>query len=365
LTTAESTTRKRIGEMLSYAIVLLIAYLAYQVFEPFFVALAWAAVLVVVSYPAYDRLARRWRPSAAALVSTAGVTLVLIAPAVLILILFLRQGVEAIQSIHLQAASGRLQWLNDIWARLAQRFPELNSAEVASTLHRYGGEGAQFLAGRLGTVVRHTAEFLFDLVVTVFAMYYLFRDGGSLVARLRLLLPFQAIERERMIEDAREVILATVLSSFLAAAAHGAVIGLAFAVVGIRAALFWGVIMGFLSLIPVVGSSLIWVPASIGLMLEGHLLKGIVLGIFCIIIVGVIDNVLRPWFISGRAQMGQLLVFIGVLGGVSVFGALGIVLGPIVVALAANLLDLYSPRGERPGHTPPPPGANSSGVVLE
>jgi predicted PurR-regulated permease PerM len=115
----------------------------------------------------------------------------------------------------------------------------------------------------------------------------------------------------------------------------------------------------------VVGSALIWVPAAIGLAVSGHVGKGIALALVSSVVVVLVDYVLRPWFISGRAQIGELLVFIGVLGGISVFGALGIVLGPIVVGLAADLLDLYSPRRGRPGHTVPPPGANPTGAVLE
>ena len=105
--------------------------------------------------------------------------------------------------------------------------------------------------------------------------------------------------------------------------------------------------MGFFSLVPVVGSALIWVPASISLMLEGHILRGIILALICSVIVGMIDNIIRPWLISGRAEMGGLVVFISVLGGIAVFGMLGIVLGPIVVALAAGLLDLYAPSAAR------------------
>ena len=105
--------------------------------------------------------------------------------------------------------------------------------------------------------------------------------------------------------------------------------------------------MGFFSLVPVVGSALIWVPASISLMLEGHIVHGIILALICSVIVGMIDNIIRPWLISGRAEMGGLVVFISVLGGIAVFGMLGIVLGPIVVALAAGLLDLYVPSDAR------------------
>jgi predicted PurR-regulated permease PerM len=365
LTNPESATRKWIGTVLSYGVIVLIGYLAFRIFEPFFVALAWAAVLVVVSYRVYEWFVQRMRPSAAALVSTLAVTVILIAPAVLVLILFLREGAQALESLHLVTATGRATFFQDVWVHLQRRLPELNSAAVTAQLDHYGAEAAQFLAERLGTAVRHTAEFIFDLMITVFAMFYMFRDGPRFVSELRRLLPLQSFERERVLDDLRDVIFATVFASFLAAAAHGTLLGLLFLAVGIRASLFWGVMMGFFSLIPVVGSALIWVPASIGLAVSGHVGKGIALALFSTAIVLFVDYVIRPWFISGRAEIGQLLVFIGVLGGISVFGALGIILGPIVVGLAADFLDLYSPRRGRPGHTIPPPGANPSGAVLE
>lgn len=353
------------GAILSYGVIALIAYLAFRIFEPFFVALAWAAVLVVVSYRAYEWLARRMKPSAAALLSTVAVTVVLIVPAVFVLILFLREGAEALQSLHLATATGRLSFLHGVWLRLQHRFPALSSAGVTSELHRYGEESARFLAVRLGTAVRHTAEFIFDLVITIIAMFYMFRDGHSLVRGIRRLLPLQSSERDRLLNGLRDIIFATVFASLLAAAAHGTLLGLAFFAVGIHASFFWGVMMAFFSLIPVVGSALIWVPAAIALAVGGHVAKGVALAVICVAVSFLVDYVLRPWFISGRAQISELLVFIGVLGGVSVFGALGIVLGPIVVGLAADLLDLYSPRRGHPGHTPPPPGANPAAAVLE
>ncbi len=365
MTNSEIVSRNSIATVLSYGVLAAIAYLAFRIFEPFFVSLAWAAVLVIVSYGPYEWLVRRMRPSLAALVSTLGVIVVLIAPAVLILIVFLRQGAEALQSLHLAAATGRLSFLHESWVHLQTRFPELSSVEVTAELNRYGEQTAQFLAERLGTAVRHTAGFLFDLVITVFAMFYMFRDGKSFVSELRRLLPLRSSERERILDDTRDIIFATVFASLLAAGAHGTLLGLAFLAVGIHAPLFWGVAMGFFSLIPVVGSALIWVPAAVGLTVSGHVGKGIALALISTAIVFVVDYVLRPWVISGRAQIGELLVFIGVLGGMSLFGAVGIVLGPIVVGVAANLLDLYSPRRGRPGHTISPPGANPTGGVLE
>lgn len=341
--TARSAAQERLGALLFYGIVILLVFGVYLVFASFLAPLAWAAVLVVVSYPVYDRLARRRGSTVAAAMMTAAVTLILIVPVILIMIAFVRQGVDAAQSIELQVATGHWAWLNDLWSRIQQRFPEANSQDLTGTLRQYGEQAVGFVAARLGTILKHTAEFLFHLGVTILAMFYLYRDGGSMVARLREILPFESSHRDRMLANARDLIFASVTSSLAAAAAHAILGGLAFAAAGISAPIFWGVMMGFFSFVPIVGSSLIWVPVAISLIAGGHTVKGILLVIFCVVIVGLVDNFIRPWLISGRTEMGGLVVFISVLGGISVFGLLGVVLGPIIVATAVSFLDLYAP----------------------
>jgi predicted PurR-regulated permease PerM len=362
--TPEPSSQKRLGSALFYGIVALLGYLAFLVFEPFLTPLAWAVVLVVVSYPAYERLARRWGPTSAAATSTLGVTLVLIIPSLLVMGAFVRQGVMAVQDLQAAVASGRMHWVNDLWARIQERFPDANPGDLSSVLTRYADQAAEFLARRLGTVLRHTAVFLFHLSVTILAMFYLFRDGDAIVARVREILPFEEAHRNRMISEAHDLIFASVTSSAAAAVAHGVMGGIAFGLTGIHAPVFWGVMMGFFSLVPVVGSALIWGPAAISLIVGGHIARGIILAAVCGLLVGLVDNVIRPWIISGRAEMGGLVVFISVLGGISVFGMLGVVLGPIVVATAASLLDLYvpSPQG---GNRASKAGGSKRHAVLE
>lgn len=361
---AELSSQKRLGNALFYGIVIVLAYLVFLVFEPFLVPLAWAVILVVVSYPAYAWLARRWGRTAAAIISTLGVTLILIVPVLLVMGAFVRQGVDAVQSIQRGIANGHFTWVTELWLKIQQRFPDANVDDLGTVLHRYGERAAGYVAERLGAILRNTAQFLFHLGVTILAMFYLYCDGERIVERLREVLPFEEPHRERMIRESRDLIFASVTSSLVAAAAHGVLGGLAFGVTGLTAPIFWGVMMGFFSLVPVIGSAIIWAPAAISLMVSGHLLRGILLAVICGMIVGLVDNVIRPWLISGRAQMGGLVIFISVVGGVSVFGMLGIVLGPIIIALAASLLDLYMPS-EPSGNAGAKPGGKKARAVLE
>jgi predicted PurR-regulated permease PerM len=341
-----TTSQRRLGSALFYGIVILLVYLAYLVFAPFLAPLAWAAVLVVVSYPGYEWMARRWGATKASILATVGVTIILIAPTLFVMIAFVQQGVSAAQSIQLKISSGHWIWLGRLWNAVQMRFPNLTLEDLNTSLRRYGAQSATFVAARLGTILRNTATLVFHLGFTILAMFYLFRDGHSMVERLREILPFEESHRNRMLEQVRALIFASVTSSLVAAALHGVLGGTAFALTGIKAPIFWGVMMAFFSFVPVVGSALIWVPMAISLVAGGLWGRGIVLLILCAVIAGGVDNLVRPLFISGRAAMSGLVIFISVLGGISVFGLLGVVLGPIVVVMATSLLDLYVPRAE-------------------
>ena len=345
----DEVSQQRLGPFLFYGIVIILAYSVFLVFQPFLAALAWAVVIVVVSYPLYLRLKAKWGATIASLVTTLGVTAILIVPTILVMAAFVKQGVQAVQHVQGEIQSGHFDWVNRAWMDLQARLPASNQTDLSSMLSKYFDDAAAFGAARVGVVVRNTAVFLFHLSVTILAMFYLYRDGETIVERLRVVLPFQAAHRDRMITEARDLIFASVVSSAVAAAAHGILGGIAFALTGISSPIFWGVMMGFFSLVPVVGSAIIWVPAVISLVMQGHPLAAIILALICGIVVGLVDNVVRPWVISGRAEMGGLVVFISVLGGIAVFGMLGLVLGPIIVATGASLLDLYAAGPESPG----------------
>ncbi len=362
--TTEPNSQARLGAVLFYGIVAILAYLAFLVFEPFLVPLAWAAVLVVVFYPWHRQVELRWGRAWAAVTSTLAVTLILIVPTIFVMTSFVRQGLAAARWAEQTLAAGHLTWVNNAWAWIQHHVPGGGPADLP-TLVRQGGERlAAFLAEELSTVLRNVARFLFDLVVMLLAMFYLFRDADSVMLRLRRVLPFEEGQRERMIGEAHDLIFASVTSSLLAAAVHGLVGGSAFALAGIGAPVFWGVVMAFCSLLPLVGSAIIWAPAAVGLMFQGHVGGGILVIVVCSVVVGLVDNVVRPWLISGRAELSGLVVFISVLGGVSVFGMLGVILGPIVVATAASVLDIYTTR-EPPEHTGGKPVRGKVKAVLE
>ena len=194
----------------------------------------------------------------------------------------------------------------------------------------------------MGAVLTHTAMFFFDLLITVFALFYFFRDGGGLIAALRGIMPFDEARGDRIMRGTERLIRATVLTSLVVALVQGIVCGIGFAVVGISAAVFWGAGMAFCSLLPILGSAVIWLPATVWLLATGHWGKAIVLVAICAGLTTGLDSLLRPLLLSGRTRLNALLVFVSVLGGVAVFGMIGLVLGPILVAMAVGVLNAYT-----------------------
>ena len=339
---APGSNRDRFTHLIFYAVVIVLGYLTFLIFAPFLVPLAWAAILVVLFHPWHVRLARRWGSSSAAAISTIGVACVLIFPALALATLFVREAFQAAVGVQLAFSQGHLPWINNSWSWLLAHSPGGTGRDLSSLMSQAGNALASRAAEMLSLVLQHTALFFFDLFVMLFALFFFFRDGEQIMESLHGVLPFDMTSRERMFNGARDLIRASVTTGLVISAVQGIVCGFAFWIAGINAPIFWGVGMAFCSLLPIIGSAIIWAPASIWLFSSGHWGAAIFVLAICGGLTSVIDTLLRPLLLSGRAQMNPLTVFISVVGGVAVFGVLGLVLGPIVVATAKGLMDAYS-----------------------
>lgn len=339
----------RFSNVLFYGGVLCFVYFVFRVFQPFLVPLGWAAVFAVIFYSLNKRIERKWGRTLSAGVSTAGVTLILIVPVLLLAAMFVREGIEATRSVQASLVTGDFGVLGRVWEWLdSEVAAQIGAINLPGLVREYASRLGETLASELGAVVRNIVVFVFELFVMLFALFYFFRDGDAILARFRLFLPFEHGLRERMLAEARELIFASVTTSLVIAAVQGLICGGAFAIVGLRSAVFWGVLMGFLALLPVVGAWPVWVPAAIWLFSAGHGWRAVILIAICGGIGSTIDNILRPLLLGGRSSLNGLLVFISVLGGIAVFGVLGIFLGPIVVATAVGILDVYSGKDVPP-----------------
>ena len=341
-----ATTSDRLTTVLSYGALLLLGYWVYAIFAPYLVPLAWSAVLAIFFYPVYLKLERRMKATWAALAATLGVTLLLIVPALVVLVYTARETLQAIAAlqnalaVHGQGPNEGLVLSIEEWIRA--RLPaSWQSVDLSESLRMAAEKAATFLGQRFAGLLRNLVSFVVDLGLLIFALFFMFRDGQEILRGVRHLLPFEEELQEEVIGESKGLIFASVAVGLIIAAIQGTLGSVAFAVTGIPTPLFWGVLIGFFSLVPVVGSALIWVPAAGWLGFSGHWGKAIVVLSICGGVAGVADNVVRPLLLHNRTRLNELLLFISVLGGLEVFGLLGLVAGPTIVAAAMGVFRVY------------------------
>ena len=344
--------RQRVSDLLFYAAVVLLAYLTYRLFEPFLVPLCWAGVLVVCFYPMHARFERRWGSGWAAALGTIIVTLALVLPGLLVTTAFVREAAQAIVNLTTAVESGQLARIERVGAWIEINLLGHPATTLPSLLREIAARTTGSVTEQAAAMLRNAAVFILSFVTMLFAVFFFFRDAPSIVDILRRLLPFEESRRERILTQARDLIFASVVAGLIVAAIQGFLGGAAFAVLGFGEPVFWGVMMGFFSLLPVIGAWIIWAPAAIWLAMTGHVVQAVVLAVFGAAVVGLVDNFLRPILLSGRAELNGLLIFIGLLGGVAVFGFLGLVLGPIILATVATLFDTYTRERRTAPRTP-------------
>ncbi len=336
--------REQVANLLFFVLVFALAYAVFQIFAPFLVPLGWAAVLVVFFYPLHRRL-QSWlrRPAATALLSTLLITVLLIVPTFFLASAFVKEGVEAAQSIDKKIESGQFG-APQRWRDWILRHAPIRTERTEELVRQQTTRIAGWLASQAASIARNVATFLFEFVVTLLAMFYFFRDGPRVVERLRGLIPLEVEHRDSLLRRVRELIQVTIRSSFVVAGLQGVIGGLLFWAVGIPSPIFWGVIMSFLGLFPLIGPWLIWVPACVVLLAEGMVLRGLAVLLVGAGVISMVDNVVRPALIGSSAGLSGLLIFISVLGGIAAFGMLGLVLGPILVVCAVSLMETYAER---------------------
>jgi predicted PurR-regulated permease PerM len=318
-------------------------YLCWRMVQPFANVLLWAIVLWVVFTPVHRRIAARLgRPSLAAALSTLAVVVTIVAPVSFITIAVVRElrGVAAWAAAHEGPWLDRshpmlgpiLTWI-DQWVDIDRL---QSPAFLQDQLNAWSGTLANGTLGFVGGV----AAVLVQTLLVVFTLYYLFRDRETILDACYGIIPIEEAKTHDIAARTKEVIGATVYGSLLIAAIQGTLGFFIFWVLGLPSALLWGVVMFFLSMIPMAGAFLVWAPAAVYLALSGAVTQAVILTVWGVLVVGSIDNVLSPKLVGKRACMHELLIFFAVLGGIDVFGVIGVVLGPVLVAVTLALLEM-------------------------
>jgi predicted PurR-regulated permease PerM len=331
----------QIASVVGWAVLAALVYLVGRVIHPLLWPLGWAVVFAIVVHPLYTRLNRRWGPRSAALVSTLTVAVALVVPAVSLTMVVAGEAIDASSALQRAIADGRVARLAHSGADLARRLPGVASLDVSRAAVDLVRKAAEVVVAQSGLVLRDLAVFTVDVAIALVATFFLLRDSKSMVRTLRRVLPVPDAMREALMARIADLVAVGVTAAVAVAAVQGLLGGVAFWLVGIPGPAFWGVIMGLFCLLPF-GAWLVWLPAVLWLVLDGDLGRAIVLALLGMAVVSGADNVLRPALVSGRSHMHGLVILVGLLGGAASFGALGLVIGPVVLAVGLTLLTAYA-----------------------
>lgn len=350
----KGTSLSRFAIVFFVACFLLIGYVLYLIFTPFFTVLVWAGVLTVVFYPVFRKILKRTRGrrTAASLVTCLLILLLIVLPVTSLVALITQQSVALYHSIEnsLGASGGdaatrlaqirnrpAVQWVEAqarIWFGAHNANLEDYARQIFSSVSRWVvTQGPTLIAGAGGMLVGFLLMFI--------TMFFLFRDGPGLMEIISASNPLPEAYEAEIVRKFRDVTYATFFGSILTAMVQGLAGALLFWALGVPSPLFWGAIVALVSLVPAVGAFLVWVPMASYFYLIGQTTRGIVLLAVGGIVVSSIDNVLKPMIIQGRTNMHPLLVFFSVLGGLHVFGFLGILLGPLTVTVFLSFFNFY------------------------
>ena len=344
---ATRSSRERFTELLFYGVLIGMGYLALTIVWPFLTPLAWAAILAMTLRPVYLWFCVRMRNGNAALATTALAGLVIITPAVFLSAVIAQQVPAAIDYVNGLSATTPQQILR-FWANIRARVPVPLPPDPMTLVSQGAQTAASYVLGGAGSIVANVLSTLGSLFVMLFALFFLLRDGRNFAVLIRGLLPFSEAESDRLITETTELVVASVGAGLTVAFVQGVVGGLAFWVLGLPAPAVWGAAIAICSLIPVVGATIVWVPVAAWLFFSGDVGRALLMTGLCGVVLGSVDNVLRPVLLAGRTSASGLIVFIGLLGGASAFGFVGIVLGPIVLVITGTLIDAMTRRVHAP-----------------
>jgi predicted PurR-regulated permease PerM len=332
-------------------------YLFYRILSPFLEPILWAVFITIVSYPVYTKLRRslKQRGILSAVVMTALVVFIFVLPVSFLIFSLANEVVEGYQSVEEMIKTGRLQsFVNQLMESPVFKWPlarlqlsaDLSQLDMESFLLKNLKQITTFMFSQFSIILKGLSGFLIGFLLTLLSLYYFFKDGHRLFETLKEVLPIRPKERDLFVSRFRQMVSATIYGGLLVAIVQGILGGLAFWMLGLPSPVLWGTAMGFLSLIPIGGTALIWIPTSLILLIQGAFAKGIILLAIGVFVISMMDNFLRPLLVGARTKIHPLLLFFSVLGGIQAFGMIGLIAGPLVATLCITLIEIYV-RGAR------------------
>jgi predicted PurR-regulated permease PerM len=344
-----------------FAVFLFLLYQLYLLLVPFLGAIVWAAILALLFYPLYARVLRSvgGRASLAASIMTLLVTTTIVGPTVSLSSVVTRQAIGLYQQTSEAVRSGRLrESVERLRAsrlgRLADRVGQLGlELDYGAIVQRV----ADVISANATAFARNVAAFLFNLAVMLFTLFFFLRDGERMYRGLNALIPMDPVHKDQIFLRLYETLSAVVRGMLTTALAQGVLTGVGLTLLGMPFAAFLGVLAGVCSLIPFAGAALVWIPCTLYFAATGDVVRALVLLAYGGLVISMVDNVLRPLLIGGRTSLHTLFLFFGILGGVQVYGVLGLFLGPVLLAIVVAFVTIYREQYAAPEAAAPPAGA--------
>jgi predicted PurR-regulated permease PerM len=320
------------------------------ILRPFYAAVLWGIIIAIVFAPLYRRLLRsmRERPTPAALATVAIILVIVILPLTAITASLLQEGASLYHRIQTgevspgryfqQMAAALPTWVTN----LLDRFGLANFGALQERLSDLLTRSAQFLAAQALNIGQHTVDFVIKLFIMLYLLFFLLRDGAALSRRLKDAIPLRPELQRSLSQRFAVVIRATVKGNLVVALVQGALGGLILWILGVQPALLWAVLMALLSLLPAIGTALVWAPIAVYLLATGATWQGVTLILYGVLVIGSVDNILRPILVGKDTKMPDYVVLISTLGGLSVFGFNSFVIGPMIAAMFITVWDIFA-----------------------
>ena len=355
-------SRRQLFTATFFLVFLLLLWQLGVILQPFFSPILWAVILATTTYPLYVRLLARVgrRENLAAAIMTVGVLLTTVLPAVYSIILAGQQGVEAYGQASAWVAGGHLTDLGGLLAQipgvgglsqeLVGRLIVTGSGQFEGSLLEGGKAVSTFLLSQGAGVAKNALLLATDFLVMLFTLFFVFRDGPRWYRSIFRAIPLEDGQKVKIFERLNSTIKGVMTGMLLTAVAQGMTAGVTYYFLGIPYAVFLGALSALLSLVPVGGTAIVWVPIALYLLLSGAMVKGIVLIGVGAGLIGLMDNLLQPLLVGGQTRLPVLPLYLASFGGLAYFGFLGLLLGPIILAVVLETFVIYQEEYQQEGN---------------
>lgn len=340
-------TRSHIFTIAFFAIFLFLLYQMGRLLAPFSAAILWAAIVALALHPLYRRLlvSLRGKESTAAMLMTLITLFIVIGPALTLLGLLMKQTVDLYQWVAEGVQSGAVMDFWNRWSSMITReissLPFLADLDIKGTLIKSLGQLSSGLTSQVGGLLRDTLFLVIHLFIMIFALFFFFRNGERYYQTIVDLVPFSKEQKRSIAQKLHDTFTAVINGVFLIALGQGIMTGIGFAVFSVPFPVFWGFLATLMAILPVGGAALIWIPGVFYLLVTEESLKAIMLAVWGTLLVSLPDNFLKPMLIGKKANIPIFFLFLGILGGLRVYGFLGILFGPLIVTLLTAFIQIY------------------------